>query len=227
MGTREVVRQRFPSVDASWRRHIQGVVYIPLSAQPYLSKLSREGPKAFLDELERLAALGSPWAAAFLGYSALLLRPDGTRDVDRAILLCKEPAASGDAYALYILGWAIYLQGDPFQALAYIRRAALQLFPPAVLDIGAFYWMGRRATHPAGVLTSLQQARVVGHRATLVWRCKVYRTGRLGLGRLIAGYVIAPIGYLFWLFAFWTDPFSANLFSFDVNTKSEWLVLRG
>jgi hypothetical protein len=61
--------------------------------------------------------LGSPWASAFLGYQALLLTPDGTRNIERAIQLCKQPALSGDAYAAYILGWATFLSGDHAEAL--------------------------------------------------------------------------------------------------------------
>jgi hypothetical protein len=227
MRVREIVRRRFPSVDASWRKYIGGAIYIPQAAQPYLSTLRNEGPKAFLDELERLAALGSPWASAFLGYQALLVKPDGSRDVDRAIHLCKEPAASGDAYAAYVLGWAVFLHGDPVKSLTYIRRSARQLFPPAVLDLVAFYWMGRRSKTPKGVLISLRHSRIVGHYATLFWRSKIYRSGRLGYWRLILGYILTPIGYLYWLSKFFSDPFSARRFVFDIKTPSQALVLRG
>jgi TPR repeat protein len=221
-----VVRQRFPCVAASWRKYIYGVVYIPLAAHQHLGTLKREGSKAFLEELEKLATLGSPWASAFLGYQALLLRPDGTRDVDRAIQLCKQPAASGDAYAAYILGWATFLRGDGAEAMSYFRRATRQLFPPAVVDQVSFFWMSHWRTEPMRVLISLRIAKNVGHRATIAFRSGIYRSGKLGFARLVVGYLLAPLAWFYVNFAAWRDPFSAQSFAFHPKTPSRALGLR-
>jgi hypothetical protein len=222
----EAVRQRFPCIDASWRIYIHGVIYIPLAAQQHLAILKHEGRNAFLVEVEKLAALGSPWASAFLGYQALLLKADGTRDIDRAIQLCKQPAVFGDAYAAYILGWATFLRGDHAEALTHFRRATRQLFPPAVLDSISFFWISHWRTEPARVLISLQQARNVGHRQTIVFRSAIYRTGKLGFDRLLLGYLLAPVAYLYFRIASWRDPFSAQSFAFHPKNPVRVLGLR-
>lgn len=223
---RDLVRQRFPCIDHTWRTYLYGAIYVPVAARQPLATLKRDGGEAFLAELEKLAALGSPWAAAFLGYRALLLKEDGTRDIDRAIQLCTGPAASGDAYASYVLGWATYLSGRHAEAITYFRRAARQLFPPAVLDCAGFFWIAYRDKEPLRVLVSLELARDVGARATIVFRSKIYRTGGLGIGRQLFGYLIAPIAYLYWHLAIFCDPFSAQSFSFDARTPSGALGLR-
>jgi TPR repeat protein len=220
------VRQRFPCVEPSWRQYIYGAVYIPSAAERHLVTLKRDGRRAFLDELEKLAALGSPWASAFLGYQALLLTPDGTRNIERAIQLCKQPALSGDAYAAYILGWATFLSGDHAEALTYFRRATRQLFPPAVLDSVQFFWSSKGRTEPAGVLISLRQARNVGHRCTMVFRGAIYRTGKLGIGRLLLGFLLWPVAWLYFSVASFRDPFSAQSFVFDSRNTSRVLGLR-
>jgi hypothetical protein len=222
----DLVRQRFPCIEPTWRIYLYGVIYVPVAARQHLTILKRDGGDAFLAELEKLAALGSPWASAFLGYKALLLKEDGTRDIDRAIQLCTGPAASGDVYASYILGWATYLSGHHAEAMTYFTRAARELFPPAVLDSAGLFWITHRDKEPSRVLVSLAQARNVGHRATMVFRSKIYRTGKLGIARLLLGYVIAPIAYLYWHFASFRDPFSAQSFNFDANTPSGALGLR-
>ena len=224
MLVREMVRQRFPSVDPSWRKRISGAIYIPLAAQTTLSTLNREGPEAFLAELEKLAALASPWASALLAFQALLLRPDGTRDVDKAIKLCKEPAAHGDAFAQYMLAWAMFIGGDRVEALVLFKASARQLFPPAVLDAAGLFWISHRLAQAKGVLTSLEHAKAVGHYGTAWWRYKIYRSGKLGLIRRIAGYLGAPVALLYYAFAALREPFSAQVFSFDANAKYRSIV---
>jgi hypothetical protein len=220
------VRRRFPCVDARWRNYIAGAVYIPLVAEKHLAVLQREGSNAFLDELARLAKLGSPWASAILGYRALLLQPDGTRDVERAILLCKQAAASGDAYAAYVFGWAIFLRGDQAEAVSYIKRAALKMFPPALLALISLSWGSQSRTEPKRVLISLQQAKATGHFAVPHFRSQIYRTGKLGLARMLFGYIAAPVAYLYLGLASWRHPFCAQAFAFDIRTPSKAFALR-
>jgi hypothetical protein len=226
VSVRLLVDQRFASVDASWRKYIKGGVYIPFVARQQLVKLNCANPKELLAELERLAAFGSPWASALLAYQALLLRPDDTRDVDRAIALCKEPAARGDAYCQYILGWATILKGDRAGAGVFFKNSARQLFPPAVLNSVGFFWHSAGRTSPMGVLVSLKQADAVGHYAASYWRCRIYLTGRLGFARLTVGCVWMPVAVLKYLFAHWRHPFSARTFVFDDTLKSRSLVAR-
>jgi len=220
------VRQRFVCVEPRWRQYIYGAIYIPLAAERHLVTLKRDGRTAFLNELEKLAALGSPWASAFLGYQALLLTPEGTRNIERAIQLCKQPALSGDAYAAYILGWATFLRGDHAEALTHFRRATRQLFPPAVLDSVQFFWSAKWRTEPAGVLISLRQAKNVGHHATSLFRSAVYRTGKLGIRRLLLGLLLWPVAALYVRAASIRDPFSAQSFWFDPRNTHRVLGLR-
>jgi hypothetical protein len=222
----QVVDRRFACVDSSWRTYISGGVYIPAVAQQQLATLKRGSPKSLSTELERLAALGSPWGSALLAYQALLLRADGTRETDRAIALCKEPAARDDAYAQYILGWATLLKGDRAGAGVYFKAACRQLFPPAVLDSVGFFWNSPERTSPAGVLMSLKRAGTVGHYATPYWRCRIYLTGKLGIARLIWGCICMPVVVLSYMLACWRHPFSARIFVFDVAARSRSLVKR-
>jgi hypothetical protein len=221
-----IARERFPCVNASWREYIWGVVYVPLAAERHLATLKHEGGKAFLGELEKLAAMGSPWAAAFLGYQALLLRPDGTRDIEKAIQVCRQPAAAGDAYASYILGWATFLRGDHAEAIKHFRVANRQMFPPSVLDQVRLFWMVRSRTHPTQVLVSLKHAKNVGHRETIVLRSAIYRTGKLGVGRLLLGYLLAPCAWVYIRVASFREPFSAQSFSFHSKIPARALRLR-
>ena len=205
--------------------YVYGAVYIPLAAERHLAILKRDGRAAFVAELEKLAALGSPWAAAFLGYEALLLKSDGTRDIDRAIQLCRQPAMSGDPYAAYILGWATFLRGEHTEALRHFKAAAKQLFPPAVLDNVSFFWLSHQRTDLGRVLISLRQATSVGHRATIAFRTSIYRTGKLGVARLLIGYLLWPFAWLYVHVTTWRDPFSAQSFAFDPKNTSRVLGL--
>ncbi|HWZ64681.1 MAG TPA: hypothetical protein VNX02_16805 [Steroidobacteraceae bacterium] len=197
-----------------------------MAANQSLVILKRDGGTAFLNELRKLASLGSAWASAFLGYQALLLRDDGARDIDAAIQLCKAPAASGDAYAAYILAWANHLRGDHAEAITHFRTATRQLFPPAVVDFAFVFWKFQSDKQPDGVLASLQVASSVGHCEALRFRCAIYRTGKLGFWRRVVGNVLTPIAYVNMLIPSLLHPFSAQVFRFNPKAPSKALSLR-
>lgn len=224
---RKVVGERFRSVDASWRSRFRSGVYVPAIAQQQLGKLKSAPANEVLRELERLVALANPWAAALLAYQALLLKADGTREVDKAIALCKESAARGDAYSQYIMYWASLLKGNQGEATGYLKASVRQFFPPAVLDSIGFFWMLRHNTNPKGVLKPLSQARAVGHYGAFLWRCTLYITGKLGLGRTVVGYICFPIAALTCAYNSWRHPFSARTFVFDVKIAAVPLLRRG
>lgn len=95
------IRSRYDHVSRRGGWRFLGFIYIPAAAEHHIPKAKRARRSAFLSELERLAALRVPWACAILGYHALLLREDGSRDIERALSLCQEPAQAGDAYTQY------------------------------------------------------------------------------------------------------------------------------
>jgi hypothetical protein len=215
-----IVEDRFASVDASWGRCFRRSLYIPAVAQQQLAGLKNAPAVDVQRELDRLAALGSPWASAVLGYQALLRRPDGSREVDKAIALCSEPAARGDAYSQYLMYWASHLKGNQREAIGYLKASVGQCFPPAVLDSVAFFWTTRRETNPLGVLKPLSQAETVGHYGAFLWRCKLYMTGRLGRWRSFVGYICFPIAALLLIYHSLRHPFSARTFIFDLRSPA-------
>jgi hypothetical protein len=200
---RKLVARRFPSIAPTWRGFLRSGIYVPSEAESHLSGFGLRGPEAFLGELERLAALGAPWACAVLGHQALLLAKDRTRDPQRAIQLCADAAVRGDA-----LG-----------AAATLRKSALQLFPPAILDTVTLFWNGWGVAKSAdsSILELIEQASIIGHRATLIWRCTIYRSGKLGTLRRLVGYGLRPVAKLAWKYSTWRAPFSARVFVFDAR----------
>jgi hypothetical protein len=212
------IRQRYQPIHGRWRQYLHAVVFVPATAEPMLDKVKGEGPQALRSELERLSALGAPWASALLAYQALLLRDDGTRDIERAITLCKEPAARGDVFAQYILAWAFFLSHNRQDALVNLKKSVRQLFPRALLDAVRIYW---RHTSPPKLLRSLMIASRAGHRATLLNRCRIYRSGKLGFFRRFLGYALAPVATFILVVAGLRNPFSAQVFAFNQKAKVE------
>jgi len=172
-----------------------------------------------VSELERLSRLGSPWASASLAY--LSLWPSGPvgHDVERALTLCKGPAIQGNAYALFVLAYAHLLARDHTRAAKAMLKASELGFPPATLAITQFAWfgVGTRSQNIELAMLYLRKASKLGHKASLSWRCALYRTGRLGTARMFAGYALTPYAYLRYLFSAWMNPFSESVLVFDLH----------
>jgi len=210
------IRRRYTPIHRRWSQYLRAPVFVPATAGPMLAKVRGQGAQVLRSELERLSSLGSPWAAALLGYQALLLRDDGSRDTERAIGLCKEPAARGDAFAQYILAWAYLLSRNQQDALVNFKKSVRQLFPPALMDAARIYW---RHSKPQPLLRSLMHASKVGHRAALRLRCHIYRSGRLGMFRKFVGYALAPVAIVILIVAAIRNPFSAQVCAFNPKAK--------
>jgi hypothetical protein len=208
--------RRYPPLGRFWRKYIQEEIYVPLSAEPQLQALLKDGCKVE-QELERLASLGTAWASAWLAYSALKPTGDGFRDTPRAIHLCKTAAEGGDAFAQYIIAWALILEGDLPRGTRYMKSSAMQLFPPAALDSITLFWAGWgvQRTDDRRILRILKIADRVGHDAAWLWRFTMYRTGKLGPFRRLLGYLLTPFGILRYSLAKKLRPFSAQVFVFD------------
>ena len=96
-------------------------------------------------ELEMLSSMGSNWASATLGYLCLLPCGGAATDAQRAIDLCSRPARERDPYALFVLGWAIYLlTRDRSRAAVPMFESSKMDFVPATLAMVFFVWPRRK-----------------------------------------------------------------------------------
>jgi hypothetical protein len=109
-------------------------LYVPDQGRYVIKLIEKGGPPLFLSELERLSALGSPWASAMLGYIALMPGAEGKRDTNRAAELCRSHAYAGDSYAQFVHAWALIYSGQTKLAIESMKKATLAGFPPATLD---------------------------------------------------------------------------------------------
>jgi hypothetical protein len=200
-----------------WRAWFNGALYIPEEGRHVLLFLEAGGPPGFLAELEKLAALGSPWASAILGYMALMPGEDGKRNINRAVELCKTHAHAGDEYAQYVYAWALLFLGETNRAYGMMKSGLLSQFPPATLDYTAYVWhgWGTKEPYPALALKLLRHAKRASHALALEWRCRFYRTGNLGLARRTLGSLLMPLALLRHIIAAWRDPFSCRVFVFQ------------
>lgn len=192
-------------------------IYVPDQGRYVLKLLETGGPKPFVEELERLSTLGSPWASAMLGYMALMPGSDGKRDASRAVELCKAHAYAGDSYAQFVFAWALIYSGQAKLAFDSMKKAAAAGFPPATIDFSTFIWnlQGRTKSDAIAALKALKFAYQARHASTLVWKYDFYRSGRLGFLRRPLGYLLAPLARLRSLFVFFEDPFSCRVFVFQ------------
>jgi hypothetical protein len=190
-----------------------------------LKFLASGGQACFMNELEKLSTLGSPWASAMLGYIALMPGPEAKRNTDRAIELCKTPAHAGDSYAQFVLAWALIYRGESKLAYETMNKAMLSGFPPATLDFAVFIWHGWVTKEPyAGLaLKALRRADQTGHKAAFEWRCFLYKSGEFGIVRRLFGYLLAPIARLRYILALWRDPFSCRVFKFQIGASGPLL----
>jgi TPR repeat protein len=195
-------------------RHLNYPLYVPEHHRSVLAKLTEGGVPGMMAELQRLSSLGSPWAASTLGYLSLLPSQSGARDPQRAIDLCTKPAAEGDAYALFVLAWALFaLTGSGVKAAEKMLAASKMKFAPAILALSAFVWRAdcERA------LKLVDRAGQLGHKAAWVVRCGYYRTGRVGMLRCVLGYALTPLARLRYRLAVLAHPLSENVLVITLN----------
>jgi len=200
-----------------WARHFAGPIYLPPEGRSILTHLRSNGPLAFLDVLQRFADIGSPWAAATLAYIHLYPSRGPRRNPERAISVCERTAQAGDAYSQFVLAWALRLSGRKSRAIAWMKSASVQQFPPAALDLTRFVWngWGLTAADPWGAVRMLKYAKSLHHRGTLSLRCAYFKTGRLGWPWTLIGNCVAPIAVIRHGTGLLLDPFSAENLLFD------------
>ena len=199
-----------------WRRGGGAMpLYIPKQGRYIFSSRDAGGLVHVKAELERLSSLGSMWASSALGWLCICKGSDGTRDPQRAIELCRGPAATGDAYANYVLAWALALANQGAQAVEFMKRAALSGFLPAKLDLVTFIWNGRDPTHRNRRVAYDLLNHAERHKASMVWRCKLNRSGEFGWTRQVLGYLLMPIALLRYAVAVWRNPLSCQVLVFQ------------
>lgn len=225
---------QLPSAFARYRlrrsawRHLRVPLYIPSEGEAVVRLLACKGPVAFVAEVERLASLGSPWAAAVQGYMLLMTREDHEANVARAIEICRAPATGGDAYAQYILSWALMFAGRRHEGLQMMKAAAVKRFPPAAVSIAKFMsaGLGVQSANSRDALGALRVAQRLGHKGVCAARSLIYRGGQLGLGGRLIGYALMPCVIAQAAAAtLWWDPFSVMNFEFDLRNKSKTIFL--
>ena len=165
--------------------------------------------------------LGSRWSSNVLAYMDISHGLGGKIDTRRARALTTPLATAGDAYAQYILAWTQLIDGDRQGALENMKRAGVQLFPPAALDLALYVWLGvglDRPDPPAAVRL-LSHASALGHANTLQTRCVFYRSGKFGIGYELLGYFLTPFAWMRYAFAALGDPFCAEVLEFSPDGR--------
>jgi TPR repeat protein len=195
-------------------RFLNYPLFVPERHLSVLDQLTDGGVPGMVAELERLSSLGSSWASSTLGYLSLLPSESGARDPRRAIDLCARPAAEGDAYALFVLAWALFaLTGSGIKAAEKMLAASKLKFAPAILALSVFVW---RADSQRA-LKLVDRAERLGHKAAWVVRCGYYRTGRVGKLRRVIGYALTPLARLRYRLAVVAHPLSESVLVITLN----------
>lgn len=204
-----------------WQRRLNYALYVPPEMKEMRNLLETGGPSAFKAELARLAQLGSANAAAMLAFLELRGEMSGHSDSARALQLCVSVASHRNAYVGYVQAWAHWLQDEHKSAMDCLRQSAVQLFPPAALDLARFVWHGWGIANPDTrvAVQLLRHADALGHRASLLMRCAFYISGALGTVRRIAGCVLYPIALARYAIALWSNPFSERVFLIDLKAR--------
>jgi len=196
-------------------RHIRLPLCVPPEGRFILQYLEKHGLTGMVEELEKLAKLGSAWAAAVLGCICLNV----SSDPDRAIELCERHAKNGDHYALFVYAWALLHKGRRPASLLAMERASKLGFPPATLDYVTFLWQGwgAKKRSPRGALFVLRRAFRARHSAALIWLSRMYRSGQFGAIRWAAGWLMLPVALIWQTCALMRDPFSCRAFSLSTT----------
>jgi hypothetical protein len=165
-------------------------------------------PTALVRELDRLAALGGTWAAAALGV--ILLYPDskGTREIERAMALVRKPAADGDPYCLYVLGWAELFSGRQADFLKLLGRAAQAGFSAALLDLAGAI----KSKDPNKSIAMMRRAESMGNVVAPTRRHRLWISGQCGFALRIAGLVGIVFSSVRLFLNVHRDPLSAKVF---------------
>ena len=207
---------RIVRVIVLWATRIRHPFFVPKEGEAVLEVLRIEGASGFLTELDRRSQLGSAWASSLLAYIELSNATEEGLRTARARTLTTRHAERGDAYAQYVLAWALFIGGEHGSAIEYMTRSAVQGFPPALMDFALFAWLGvsESAPDPSTAMRLLASARRAKHSGEWLRRCGFYRSGKYGAAKRILGIALEPIAMCQYGAAVLWSPFSAKSVSF-------------
>ena len=152
----------------------------------------------FVHELQRLAALGSRPAAAFLAFLYLKGAAGEPPNAERAEALCSSIARDGEPYAQYVMAWICRATARDIEAMNWLRKSGAKgLFLPAIVDVGRFMvgGIGIESPDARAALAVLWDAHKLGHRMALVYISEIFRRGFLGAIGRIFGVLLFPIAF--------------------------------
>jgi hypothetical protein len=156
--------------------------------------------RRFLEELRRLASLGSKSANALLAFFyAFGAFKDGDRP-DLAEAHCIEGAKSGDPYSQYVLAWVCYKSGRQAEATNWMLKSSIEgQFLPAMVDVAVWMAAGKGFKSPdaRAAFKTLWLAHKNGHAYAIAVMAQLLLRGRFGLfGRAVA--VLSLPALLIW-----------------------------
>lgn len=194
-------------------------IYIPLLPGSATTPLVSGDVESLCLQLSRLANIGSRSAGALLAYLHLKGAVSSTPDLKSAARVCVKGAQCGDPYSEYVFGWIKMAEGDPAEAVIWLRRSAKQLFTPAIVDTARFMagGVGFEGPDDKAAISVLTDAHKLGHRMALVYIAE-YLRARNRLWRVL--------GEIAYPFATWRAtrfvtryPFSSHCFVTSLTTS--------
>ncbi|SRR5258706_4878220 len=204
-----------------WTRALNYPLFMPEELSGLTQFLARGESRAFVSELSRLAMLGSAGASATLGFLELCGEVTGDRRVEEAKALVEQHATSGHAPSQYILAWCFWHGERGDDALDQMRRACAQRFAPAAFDLARFVHRGWGVrTADLVVAEKLYwKAHSIGHVSGAQFSLHLWRTGKWGIIKAVAGTLAYPLATLRVMIHWYFRPFSANVFFYNPHTS--------
>ena len=193
---------------------------IPKEGREALLRKEINSPGALVEELGRMAALGSNWASAALATIQLYPDASGARDIEQAKRLLTRPASEGNSYALYVLAWAEVLSGNAPACVSLLKRAALAGFSPAVLDLASAVQSKDPRSSVSASLELYRRAASLGHVGARGRIFELWMKGRMGPARRIPGLCGFVLNSVRITLRLQRDPLSENTFFIHNRIKS-------
>jgi TPR repeat protein len=162
---------------------------------------------------------GSASAACVLAELYLTGSTHLGRDRQRALELAYPHAVSGVPIAQFLVAWILVEERRRTDAIGFMRRAASQGFPAALLDMGRFYLNGVGVPRDVtAALTWYRRAAEAGHILGRRLILEQYALGRFGRVRQRLARALLPLSSLYvWLRYRVISPWSAEGFAYDYN----------
>ncbi|MFP5229562.1 MAG: hypothetical protein ACLGXA_18265, partial [Acidobacteriota bacterium] len=165
--------------------------------------------------LEHRVALGSRWASGLLGYLEAAGILSGEPNLTAAISRSTAAARAGDAYAQFVLGWALWEMGDRAQGMRWMKRSGIDgKFLPAWASVGVMLYQmaGKNQSTRRTALRALWSAHRRGHIAPLGVLCSAASRGHFGPAWRVLGVIAYPFVVLRTSLMAWWNPISERSF---------------